>query len=547
MRGRQLLQRSFSSIALGLFVCLGVASIIFIASCGGSGHTDGQTTTTVTSVTVTPSTKTITAGDNVSFAAAVAGQNNPSQAVTWSVSPTSAGTITANGAFTSSKTITAVTTATITANSTVPGYTNVSGSATVTIDLPVSTLPNSTSISPDTVFISWSNYLVVTATLTGSNYADTDTINPTGFNELQAWDVVNPNEIQLGLGFGGNDWSPGWLTFAICENSNDTNCGTSQSIAFMGWRNQCATSASGEIFCIDPTQDANSSTNGYVRKYKPDGTADGSFHSGPAGSIAVDNKTGVVSLDGETRDQNGNYSDVPGPDNVLPGYIVAVASEDGYSCFTQPSNNSASCYDLTAAPYGGVPVVNALKLGMQPEAIAMGTFGSETDAFVVSVNDTDSFHLHKVRASDAYAGEEPALALPGTTPAATVVAASITAGGEQVVVLDNGPASGTIAILSTYDQLLLFVDESTWTVTKSVKLSGTPFRIFADATNGSVIVAYANPESVTTTYASVDALSGTVTPLTSTSSLLSVGGVVSSDGTKLFLSMRDQMDIQPNK
>ncbi len=597
---------------------------------------------------------------------------------------------------------------------------------------------------------------MVTATLTGSNYANTDTIYRTGFDELQAWDVVNPNEIQLGLGFGGNDWSPGWLTFAICENTNDTNCGTSQSVAFLGSRNQCATSASGEIFCIDPTQSASSSTNGYVRKYKSDGTADGSFYSGPAYSIAVDNKTGDVLLDGNDYDENGNDSDVPVPENIPPGMIMAVAAENGYCCFTQPSNNyessnnSVSCYNLAAASFGGVPVVSALNLGNNPEPIAMGTFGSETDALVVSVNDASSFHLHKVRALDAYAGEEPALALPGTTPESAVVAANITAGGAQVVAFGdpsewinitatsqansgvsaseliqfgpassniavsvspqsvtsqqnltgwtqqysaavsgttnqqviwsvngvvggnqqfgtisttglyqntaggeygddvvtatsvtdpaksgiadityayttacennptdpscpvfiglspptasvgpnqtmqftaivndpsdpnpkliwtvNGitggnatvgtisatglyaapavkppsPASGIVAVLSTYDQLLLLVDVNTWSITKSIDLSGfqgTPFRIFADTVNGSVIVAFANPESVTTTYASVDALSGTVTPLTSTSSLLSVGGVVSSDGTKLFLSMRDQMDIQPN-
>jgi hypothetical protein len=82
---------------------------------------------------------------------------------------------------------------------------------------------------------------------------------------------------------------------------------------------------------------------------------------------------------------------------------------------------------------------------------------------------------------------------------------------------------------------------------KSVKLSGTPFRIAADTTHGAVIVAYADPESMTTTYASVDALSGTVTPLTSTSSLLSVGLVISSNGTKLYSSQRNQMDVELNQ
>jgi hypothetical protein len=184
-------------------------------------------------------------------------------------------------------------------------------------------------------------------------------------------------------------------------------------------------------------------------------------------------------------------------------------------------------------------------LGSYPEAIAMGTFGTETDAFVVSENGTPS--LYKVRAADAYTGEEPALPLPGVTPLGTVQGVSPIAGGWQVVVFDSGPASGTIAVLSTYDKLLLLINEGTWAVTKSVTLSGIPFRIATDTTHGAVIVAYANPTNVTTTYASVDALLGTVTPLTTTSSLLSVGLGISSDGTKLYSSQRNQMDVELNQ
>jgi hypothetical protein len=132
-------------------------------------------------------------------------------------------------------------------------------------------------------------------------------------------------------------------------------------------------------------------------------------------------------------------------------------------------------------------------------------------------------------------------------PLSTVQAANSVAGGWLIVVFDSGPASGTIAVLSTYDQLLLLLNESTWKVTDSVKLSGTPFRIVADTTNGKVIFAYANPASATTTYASVNASSGAVTPLTSTSSLLSVGFAVSADCTKIYSSQRSQMDVKSNQ
>jgi hypothetical protein len=224
---------------------------------------------------------------------------------------------------------------------------------------------------------------------------------------------------------------------------------------------------------------------------------------------------------------------------------MATAAENGYTCFTQPSNNAGYCYDLT----GGlqqVPLATASNLGNTPWPLAMGTFGTETDAFVVSLNDTPAPLLHLVRASDAYVGEEQPLALTGITPESAVVAANLVAGGMQVAVFDSGPASGIIVVLSTFDQRLVFVNKGAWAITQSVQLSGTPFRIVADTTNGNVIVAFANPASVTTTYSSVNALTGTVTPLTATSPLLSVGLAVSSDGTKLYSGQRNQLGVMPN-
>ena len=506
---------------------------------GPGGSLTNSAAVTVTApplptVTISASPSTIALGASTTITWSTTGATSCTASGAWS------GTWGTSGA--ASETPSAIGTAIYTFDCTGPGG-STTNSATVTVTAPP--LPNSTAVAP-TRSISTGAMLFVGGILTGSNYANTDTIYRTGFDELQAWNVVNSDEITLEMAFGANDWSPGWLTFASART---------RTIRIAGPRNRSRSWDRGTIarhrqavnILFDQAQSPSSTTNGYVRKYKSDGTADGSFYVGSLFfSIAVDNKTGNVLLDGHDYDENGGVKvAIPKQFPSSTADVVAVAAENGYGCFTQPSNNSASCYDLT----GGnviVPVVSALNMGVQPEAIAMGTFGSETDCFVVSVNDASSFHLHKVRASDAYAGEVPPLALPGTTPASGVVAANPVAGGAQAVVLDNGPASGTIAVLSTYDQLLLFVDESTWTVTWSVKLSGTPFRIFADTMNGNVIVAYANPESVKTTYASVDALSGTVTPLTSTSSLLSVGGVVSSDGTKLFLSMRDQMDIQPN-
>lgn len=623
-----------SIIASRLF-CLGIAitlTLTTITGCGGSaGSTGGGTTTTVTSVTVACTPTTLTAGQSSTCTATVQGQDNPSQAVAWSVSPASAGTISTAGVLASSSSITASTTATIMAASTVPGYTNITGTATVTID-PVSPpqptvtisaspstitvgnstvltwsstnatsctasggwsgaqatsgtatespsatttygiactgaggsatasatvtvnaapLPNVASISPNVIFADWSELLIAGIALNGNGFADTDTVYPTGFNNLHSASYVSPTQFSLELQFGTTGDSPGWLTFALCESANDTNCGTSQSIAFLGAQEYLAIQPSGNSYFLDQAQ-ANVQ-EGLVHFYNPQGSLTNSCQVGVGKhSIAVDTTTPYMLVDGQiynTAGQNYNgscdYLDTPViPSSVPQLSITAVAAYNGYAMLVQSGNNTVWSYDMTGGTNSKPTAYFSTPKGCTtPWAIAPGTFGTETDGFVACADGTPS--LVMMRASDAYTGEEPALPLAGVTPLSTVAAANLYAGGLYVVAFDSGPASGTIAVLSTYDQLLLLIDKSSWTITKSIKLSGTPFRIDADKPNGRVLVAFANPASVTTTYAWVDASSGTVTPLATTSSLLSVG--LGFDGTNVISAQRNQIDLEVAK
>ena len=629
MRGKQL--RRLDAIFASRLICLGaVFTIALMTGCGG-GNLGGGTTTTVTAVTVTPSTATLAAGASQSFSAVVSGTGNPSQAVTWSASPASAGTIDATGKFTASSTIIAITTATITAASTVPGYTSVAGSATVTVNPPAAQPPTATlTASPSTITagstttLAWSSTNTTSCTASGAwsgteatsgsvtetpsatatytltctgadgsaTASATVTVNPaplpdissvtpstvyctaeclyesiqidgSGFATGQALTfsgdplggssteaLVSSTQINLTTSFDTPHYSPGFITMDVCENANGTNCGTPGTLAFLGAQNYLAASSTGELFFLDQAQGMPAGQNGYVRKYKADGTAESSCYIGALRhSIAVDDKTGLFVVDGDAFDSSAQNNGVgcdmsftPYAQNLPSGPIMATAARNGYTCFTQPSNNAAYCYPLTGG-LGPTPFVTASNLGNMPEEIAMGLFGTETDAFVVSVDGTPS--LYKVRASDGKV--EGSLPLPGVTPISTVQATDSVAGGWQVVVFDSGPASGTVAVLSTYDHLLLLVNATTLTVTNQVVLTDTPFRIAADVTHGAVIVAYANLQNVTTTYASVDAASGTATPLLNTSSLLSVGLAVSSDGTNIYSSQRNQIEVKQNQ
>lgn len=542
---------AFLTSASRLFVCLGVASTLsFVAAgCSGSptGSGGGGTTTTVTSVVVNPGTATITAGASQSFSATVDGQDNPSQVVTWSVDPSTAGTIDTAGNFTSASSITATTTATVMAASTVPGYTNITGTATVTINPAVAAVPNMDSASPNTMYAN--STFTQCIQITGSNLENAS-IFTSGilFGNSALTTITSQTQATTCASFETPQYSPGFWNEWGCTNSNQTGCGTLVPNAFLGARNYLVVSSSGEVFFLDQAQGAAAGQNGYMRTYQSDGTSPNSFFVGGLyHSIAIDNTTNYLVIDGGTLNEDGSPTYIA-PQGFPSGTVMASAADNGYAGFTQPANNSASFYDLTGGKNSQPTVMTASNLGNYPEPIAMATFGSETDAFVVSINDSPSCMLHKVRASDAYTGEEPALALTGCTPMSKVQAANPVAGGWQVIAFDDGPASGTVVVLSAYDQTLWFVNESTWTITKSVKLSSVPFRIAPDITNGAVIVAYVDIANVQTTYASFNALLGTANaPIASTSNLLSVGLAVSADGTEIYSGQRNQLQVLSNQ
>lgn len=377
------------------------------------------------------------------------------------------------------------------------------------------------------------------------------------FGDSALIDITSPTQATMSASFGTPQYSPGFWSVWGCTNSNQTGCGTSVLNAFLGARNYLVASSSGELFFLDQAQGAAAGQNGYVREYS-NGVESGSCFIGALiHSVAFDSTTSILIADGVPYYPSGpnfgttnggtcDFSDVPAPQGFPSGMVMGSAADNGYAGFTQPTNNSASFYNLTGGKNSQPTVVTASGLGNYPEPIVMATYGPETDAFVVSVNDSPCA-LHKVRVADAYTGEESALPLPSCTSMSAVQAANPVAGGWQIVAFDDGPASGTIVVLSAYDQTLWFVNESAWTITKSVKLSGVPFRIAEDVTHGAVIVAYVDIANAMTTYASVSVPSGVVTPLTSTSNLLSVGLVVSTDGTKIDSAQRNQIQVLPNQ
>jgi hypothetical protein len=118
---------------------------------------------TVTSVSVSPSTATVVGGATQAFTATVVGTGSPSQTVTWS---TNAGSINSStGLFTAPAATGSVQTITVTATS-VQDDTK-AGTATVTV--PVASTVTSVSVSPSTATVTGAATQTFTATVVGTN------------------------------------------------------------------------------------------------------------------------------------------------------------------------------------------------------------------------------------------------------------------------------------------------------------------------------------------------------------------------------------------
>lgn len=137
--------------------------LAIIPGCGGGGgNGGGGTQTTITSVTVGCSPSSILTGQTSACTPTVTGTGSYSSSVTWSVSPTTIGSVSSTGVFTP----TAAGSATITATSTQD--TSKSGSATVTVNLPPTITSVTVSCSPTSLILGSGTTATCSASVQGT-------------------------------------------------------------------------------------------------------------------------------------------------------------------------------------------------------------------------------------------------------------------------------------------------------------------------------------------------------------------------------------------
>ncbi len=487
---------------------------------------------TITTVTVAAAPGSITTAQTATCVSTVQGTGSFSSAVTWTATN---GTITSSGVLTPAAVGAATCTATSTQDPTK------SGSASVTVTQAV---PAITAVLPTIAYADGTEILGLA--IVGTGFDSSDNIKVTSPGSMFSASLQGTTTIAVTLNLDSPHFSPGWFGFTICE-ADKTTCSNTEYFAFIGNMNTLALGPDGTLY-------QNDQMTGTAWKFTvSNGVAIAAGNIFGASAIypvfAVDDKTGDIVGGRGTNDSKGNALTTATDDGNGNNWVGQDAN-NGLTCGTRPNGNPTpnlvSCFAVgvqDAQLYSNT-------LGTEPWSVAMGTFSGKTYAFVYSRKTSPM--LWKVDATNA---NTVGSYVPTGFTDSTAIQHSSLMGGWEVVVFEKGPAANTVALLSNYDKLLVFVDASTMQETKRVTLTGNPFRIAKDETNGKLVVASADltdPANPKTSFTAVDPSASvqeaqSVTALTSTSLNLAVGFAVSSDGKYLYSCQRAACDVQPNK
>lgn len=331
---------------------------------------------------------------------------------------------------------------------------------------------------------------------------------------------VNQNQFTLAMGFDTPDWNPGWCDFLFTAPPSNT-----VSMAFLGNQNDLAVAPSGELFSLE-------SGKGIVHKFKSDMTPDGGFNAGTnTMAMALDPKTGYITMTSYNTgligafDENGNL--VSGADgNYHPPQGVAIAADNGMACVVQATYVTLDCDPDITIVEGTIVSAPA---DFDPHNVAMATAAGNQEMAYVYARGTSTLLAYNVPQMTSV-NVTPSLNLPKGTSNGFQLALL---GTSVAAILDE--TNGTVVLVDLVHMIELH---------RATIQGGRSFRLAADPAHNAFLVAIADADNRLTHYASVDAGTGAVTQRASTSTLLSIGFGVASNGT--ISCMRDQCALIPN-
>jgi hypothetical protein len=200
--------------------------------------------------------------------------------------------------------------------------------------------------------------------------------------------------------------------------------------------------------------------------------------------------------------------------------ITAVSNAD--------VSKSASAYKLYCSSISCTGNVWGVPIGISPEYISIQPGGKQQFTAVVADGTNVTWSVNGIQGGNSTVGtitNNGLYTAPASSPA---------------------KATGTIALLSQADGVVVFLNPATRTELRRASIPGIPISVAADNADGAAIVASANISSGLTQFYRVDVGTGVVTLLNSTTTLLANGLQVSFDGKSIYACMRSQCQVLPN-
>ena len=491
---------------------------ITATNAGGSGSASYTVTVNASgptaSLTCTPTS--VTLGNPTSCTVAT---TNATTVTASSTDGSWTGQVTLNG--TVSVTPTATTgSVTYSITATGSGGSATASSGVITVTNPQITL---TSVdNPVTFCVGQCGFL--TLTFAGTNFAAGQLPVCTPDPNVLSAQLLSSTQVRITFGIDQIHEGSGWRSCKICK-SDGTGC--SGTVAFgLYSQNMCASATSGEMFCLNPEETvAGHSANGYVDKFKPDGTPDGKFPVGEGHCcIAVDNVTGYVLVDKTVYAEDG-VSGSPEP-QFQPEPVVANAAKNGIMSVVQPTAPSNVSFANVTDPNNFYPPVTSTNTGTQPQSLAIAIQGGKTYLIVVT------------------AGSAPALWSVDTSTMATITSQPVTGvtanlpGGSAITVFDS---LGVGVITSFGDNLAIPFSETTLKPAGNpITLPGVPVSAVANTVNGIAVIGNADQPNAGGTLTEVNPTTGTATLVpTVETTVLPVGTVPATTGKGFFVCPQD--------
>jgi len=532
-----------------------------LACTGTDGSASASATVTVNAnsqplaVSVSAPATTVNTGATVQLTATVTGgDGNPT--VSWS-----APTGTFNPATGSSTTYTAPATvpspATVTITATVTDSTgSATATATITVQrvITISVAPNAP-IPNNEIYSDFDNQLIGEEfTCSGCEAGDTlniqeaiggDTTTTFGSQFSNPWETI--------FNFTGPEYVPGpismWITGTDGAKSNTLY------LTFDGSQNVAVQDpSSGEIYYYYPGNGSDGS--GEIMKFKPDGTADGSWtYSSGVGAVAFDNQTiyvtqpaplasginGVVAFDAS----GGNKGGFP----LTNGEPLAIDTNGGLVCVTIPtgggSPNATDAVDCNGS--AGLFTVPNIPTNSEPTPIRV----LDTSHIIVYGRGDQTLRWYTISGTTATASGTLQISEFTATDANYWKTYPATGGWELVEVGTTLCVMGQVVNSDgTVSQKLALVNDTNQTLIQYEDLPAGTIHIAADPTNNAIVAEYPDftVSPPVTRFERIYADTGNSILLTSTSNLVpGAGFLVTNDGSHIAIFVGGKADFQPNQ